>query len=98
MKKIIALLLCLVLAFSVVGCGKDKTAEEPEAMSIGVVEEEGTEETKEPVIIEGVGTQEEFIDMINEFNTTEDPARKAELGKIIQEVLKNAEEAAAAAE
>ena len=97
MKKIIALLLCLVLAFSVVGCGKDKTAEEPEAMSIGIIEE-GTEETKEPVIIEGVGTQEDFVNMINEFNTTEDPERKEELGKIIQEVLENAEEAAAAAE
>lgn len=95
MKKFIALFLCLVLALSIVGCGKDKTNEEPEAASIGIIEEEGE---KEPVMIEGFGTQDEFIDMINEFNSTTDPARKAELGKIIEEVLKSAEEAAAAAE
>ena len=93
MKKILALLLCLILTLSVVGCGKDKKGDEPEAGSVGIIEEE-----KEPVMIEGFGTQDEFIDVINEFNSTTDPARKEELGKIIQEVLKNAEEAAAAAE
>lgn len=95
MKKIIALLLCLVFALSIVGCGQDKTKDEPEAASIGIIEEEGE---KEPVMIEGFGTQDEFIDVINEFNSTTDPARKEELGKIIEEVLKSAEEAAAAAE
>ncbi len=93
MKKFFALLLCLILTLSVVGCGKDKKGDEIEAGSVGIIEEE-----KEPVMIEGFGTQDEFIDVINEFNSTTDPARKEELGKIIQEVLKNAEEAAAAAE
>ncbi len=92
MKKVIALLLCLVLALSIVGCGKDKKGDEIEAGSIGIIEEE-----KEPVIIEGFGTEEEFVDMINEFNTTTDPARKEELRKVIEGVLQRAEEAAAAA-
>lgn len=100
MKKILALLLCIVLAFTVVGCGKDKVEDGQQVTSEQSVnnDENASEQEKEPVIIEGVGTQEEFVDMINEFNTTEDPAKKEELGKIIQEVLERAEAATEAAE
>ena len=95
MKKILALLLCLVIAFSVVGCGKDKGEDAQTGaaaeQTTGAEENDATTEepAEEDIIIEGIS-----MDMIDEFNTTDDPARKEELGKIIGEVLKRAEEAA----
>ncbi len=102
MKKLISIILCVMLAMSVVACGKktetksgpdtvqSETANEDEAKAETKGEADSSAETK----VLPQTSANELEDKVNEFNTTEDPERKEELRKELEEFLKQAEEMA----
>lgn len=91
MKKLLTLVLCLMMALTITGCGKDKKDPAPTPEDFGL--ESGT--TKSEQKAEAVSapdiTPEELGAMVDEFNNTDDPARKEELGKEITKILSQME-------
>ena len=108
MKKLLVLLLCLVMAASVAGCGKEKSAEnESGSAQVQNEEKSGAEaeaskeekEEKEDVPSAQVTeipleSAEELTEIVEEFNNTDDPELKEELRKKLEDIFAQVEEAA----
>ncbi len=91
MKKLLTLMMCLMLALTITGCGKDKKDPAPTPEDFGLETSTTESEQKaEPAAAPDV-TPEELGSMVDEFNNTDDPARKEELGKEITKILEQIE-------
>ncbi len=106
MKKILALVLCVMLAFCFAGCAEEK-GEMPDKAPVKSSTDNAAEENQQSEQTEKkndetqggaeapvVESAEELEGMINEFNDTDDPERKEELRQQLEAILSQAEEMA----
>ena len=102
MKKLLSIILCVVIAMSFVACGKKtETKNTPDVKHSDDVktdvqnnenkdDEKKTDASDETQVLPQQ-TASDLENKIDEFNTTEDPERKEELRKELEEFLKQAE-------
>ncbi len=104
MKKLLSIILCVVIAMSFVACGKktetknspdvkqsEKSSVDGEVNGETNMKEDEKENASAETQVLPQQTASDIENKIDEFNTTEDPERKAELRKELEEFLKQAE-------
>ncbi len=90
MKKLLSIVMCGLIAMSFAACGnKTEVPKTQESETQSTENKDNQQKSGEQQEI--TMTEEELKNVVNEFNTTDDPERKEELRQKIAEFLKQAE-------